>query len=128
MNEKIKYWVELAEYDLETAEAMLSSKRFLYVGFMCHQSIEKILKALFVSKFKESPPYTHSLAFLSEKSGILNEYNEQQNNFITIMEPMNIEARYPSYKHKLLKDLDKEKSQDILNNTKEMVAWVKTKL
>lgn len=35
------YWIEIAKYDLETAEAMLKSKRYLYVGFMCHQSIEK---------------------------------------------------------------------------------------
>lgn len=40
------YWIEIAKYDLETAEAMLKSKRYLYVGFMCHQSIEKILKAI----------------------------------------------------------------------------------
>jgi len=29
MNEKSKYWVELSEYDIETAEAMLKTKRFL---------------------------------------------------------------------------------------------------
>ncbi|GAB1450544.1 hypothetical protein MASR2M47_06000 [Draconibacterium sp.] len=52
MNDKVKYWLELSEYDFETAEAMLSSKRYLYVGFMCHQTIEKILKAYFTS-FKE---------------------------------------------------------------------------
>jgi hypothetical protein len=38
---KIKYWIDLSDYDLETAEAMFQSKRFLYVGFMCHQTIEK---------------------------------------------------------------------------------------
>jgi len=31
---KIEHWVETAEYDLNTAEAMLETKRFLYVGFM----------------------------------------------------------------------------------------------
>ncbi len=44
MNDRIKYWLELSDYDIETANAMLSSKRFLYVGFMCHQTIEKVLK------------------------------------------------------------------------------------
>jgi hypothetical protein len=34
MEEKVKYWIELSDYDLETAEAMLKSKRFLYVGLM----------------------------------------------------------------------------------------------
>ena len=36
--EKVNYWVELSDYDLETADAMLQTKRYLYVGFMCHQA------------------------------------------------------------------------------------------
>jgi len=36
---KVEYWCELSEYDLETANAMLKSKRYLYVGFMCNQVI-----------------------------------------------------------------------------------------
>ena len=45
MNDKVTYWTDLSDYDFDTAEAMLVSGRYLYVGFMCHQSIEKILKA-----------------------------------------------------------------------------------
>jgi len=44
MDEKVKYWVDISDYDLETADAMLQSKRYLYVGFMCHQTIKKYLK------------------------------------------------------------------------------------
>ena len=44
MNKKISYWVELSDYDIGTAEALLESGRYLYVGFMAHQAIEKILK------------------------------------------------------------------------------------
>ena len=46
MNNKSSYWLELADYDLETARAMLQTGRYLYVGFMCHQVIEKALKAV----------------------------------------------------------------------------------
>ena len=42
INDNIKYWVEISEYDLTTAEAMLDTKRYLYVGFMCHQVVEKM--------------------------------------------------------------------------------------
>ncbi|MDR1321409.1 MAG: HEPN domain-containing protein [Gracilibacteraceae bacterium] len=41
MNERVEYWLELADYDFETAKAMLQTKRYLYVGFMRHQAIEK---------------------------------------------------------------------------------------
>jgi HEPN domain-containing protein len=48
MDQKIRYWIDLSDYDVETAVAMLNSKRFLYVGFMCHQAIEKVFKAYYV--------------------------------------------------------------------------------
>jgi hypothetical protein len=34
---KVEYWIDLAIYDFDTAKAMNESKRFLYVGFMCHR-------------------------------------------------------------------------------------------
>lgn len=45
---KVNHWISLSDYDLETAKAMLDSGRFLYIGFMCHQTIEKILKAYYL--------------------------------------------------------------------------------
>lgn len=42
--EKVTYWLDSADYDLETAKAMLDTGRLLYVGFMCHQTVEKVLK------------------------------------------------------------------------------------
>ncbi len=38
MDTKMRYWLDLSDYDLETASAMLTSGRYLYVGFMCHQT------------------------------------------------------------------------------------------
>jgi HEPN domain-containing protein len=105
MNEKVKYWVELAEYDLETAEAMLKSKRYLYVGFMCHQTIKKVFKAYFVKVKKETPPYTHNLMYLAEISGLNNNLIETQNDFLDNLQPFHIEARYPAHKASLFKTL-----------------------
>lgn len=34
--EETKHWLDLAVYDLETAEDMLRSGRFPYVVFFCH--------------------------------------------------------------------------------------------
>jgi len=52
INEKVEYWLELSDYDFETAEAMLNSQRFLYVGFMCHQSVEKMPKLFLLRSLK----------------------------------------------------------------------------
>lgn len=63
MQKTIKEWVEISEYDLQTAEAMLHTQRYLYVAFMCQQAIEKILKALYIQKKNELPLRTHNLLY-----------------------------------------------------------------
>jgi len=128
MNDKIKYWVELSDYDIETAEAMLQSKRYLYVGFMCHQTIEKIFKALFIKTKSENAPFSHSLSYLAKTGGFYDTFLEIQKDFIDQIEPLNIEARYPSHKERLLKSLSEEKCNEILNKTKELQKWIKLKL
>ncbi len=128
MNEKTRYWVEISDYDLETAEAMLRSKRYLYVGFMCHQTIEKIFKANFSAKKSETAPYSHSLSYLAKQGGFYDSFTERQKDFIDQIEPLNIEARYPSHKERLLKSLTEEKCSEILQMTKELQQWIKEKL
>jgi HEPN domain-containing protein len=125
LNPKIKYWVDLSDYDLETAEAMLKTKRYLYVGFMCHQVIEKILKSYFVFVTNTLPPYTHNLRFLAKESNLFDMLSEKQNTFLEQIEPLNIEARYPEYKEKLLKYLTNERCQEIITSTKEFQQWIK---
>ena len=126
--DKVEYWIELSDYDFETAEAMLTSKRYLYVGFMCHQTIEKILKAYFVSKNIDNPPYSHNLSYLAEKTGILDSLMEDQMLFLDELEPLNIESRYPEHKAKVLKFLTNEKCQIILKKTNDLQQWIKMKL
>ena len=43
--DKVAYWIEIAEQDMIAANAMLESRLYLYVGIMCHQAVEKMLKA-----------------------------------------------------------------------------------
>jgi HEPN domain-containing protein len=67
-HEKYVHWEDIAQYDLITARAMLSSGRFLYVVFMCQQSIEKIIKGLFVlHKGEEAPRISERYPSYREK-------------------------------------------------------------
>lgn len=128
MSKKVTYWTELYDYDMKTSEAMFKSERYLYVGFMAHQAIEKILKAYFVSKKNETPPFFHSLSFLAKQSDIYIEFSEEQKNFIDLLEPMNIEARYPTHKEQLLKSLTEKRCAEILKNAQELQRWIMQKL
>ncbi len=128
INEKVKYWTDIADYDLETANAMLTSKRYLYVGFMCHQAVEKILKAYFTKTKEDTPPFIHNLKSLANKSNIYQEFTEAQKDLIDELIPLNIEARYPTYKEKLLKSLNNEKCELLIKQTQELCNWIKNKL
>lgn len=128
MEKKIKYWIEISDYDLETAEAMLNSKRYLYVGFMCHQAIEKVFKAFFVKQKSETAPYSHSLSYLAKQGDFYNLFSEEQKSFIDLLEPLNIEARYPSHKERLLQSLSESMCMQIILKTKNLQKWIKEKL
>ena len=128
MDEKVKYWLDLSDYDFDTANAMQHSGRYLYVGFMCHQTIEKILKAYFNLNNSEPAPFTHSLSYIAKKAGIYDSFTDDFKDFIDMLEPLNIESRYPSHKEKLMKGLTKERCEDILKNTKILQSWIKAKL
>jgi HEPN domain-containing protein len=128
MEDKVQYWIEISDYDLETAEAMLRSKRYLYVGFMCHQAIEKVFKAYYTSIKSETAPFSHSLSYLAKKGDFYESFSEEQKDFIDQIEPLNIEARYPSHKERLLKSLTEKKCSEILKKTKELQIWIKEKL
>jgi HEPN domain-containing protein len=128
MIDKVKYWIEISDYDLDTAEAMLRSRRYLYVGFMCHQVIEKIFKAYFIIAKSETAPFSHSLSYLAKKGDFYEAFSEEQKDFIDQIEPLNIEASYPSHKDQLMKSLTEDKCTEILNKTRELQLWIKEKL
>lgn len=128
MTDRITYWVEMSDYDFDTAKAMLETRRFLYVGFMCHQVIEKILKAYWNKVSDEPPLKIHTLSRLAEKTGIDQEMSDAQLDFIDVLEPLNIEARYPSYKERLLKSLDVNRCNELIRQTDALRIWIKNRL
>jgi len=128
MDDKVNYWKDLSDYDLETATAMLNSKRFLYVGFMCHQTIEKVFKAYYSKLTSDIAPFSHSLSYIAKKGEFYDIFSEDQQNFIDQLEPLNIEARYPSHKERLLKSLTYVKCKELIEKTQQMQQWIKSKL
>ncbi len=127
MNRKkrIAYWLDIAHYDLLSAKAMLETKRYLYLGFLCHQTVEKCLKAYFCHTQKKDPPYTHNLLMLSENSGLDQKAEEKHFALFNELMPLNIQARYPDDKKLLLKSLNEERCKDIFKRTKEFYSWIK---
>jgi HEPN domain-containing protein len=127
MKDRVLYWIEIAEYDLETARAMLDSRRYLYVGFMCHQVIEKALKATIVN-IGQNPPYIHNLSKLAELSDLYSQMNNEQKDLLDVLEPLNIQARYPEEKERIFDTLLAERCMWMLDQTEELYKWIKATL
>ncbi len=127
-SEKVKYWLDISDYDMETAKTMLDGKRYLYVGFMCHQAVEKILKAYFTAIIQQTPPFVHNLKRLAEDCELLNKFTEEQLDLLEELVPMNIEARYPTYKEQLLKSLSENRCKELIIKTESLCYWIKQQL
>ncbi|MDR0861191.1 MAG: HEPN domain-containing protein [Oscillospiraceae bacterium] len=127
-DEKILYWLNLADYDFETAKAMLTTKRYLYVGFMCHQTIEKALKAVVTKITGSTPPKVHNLIRLANAGELFDDLTEEQQNFLISLNPLNIEARYPEQQESIASTLNDDNCTELLNETEVLLCWIKQRL
>ncbi|MBR0272896.1 MAG: HEPN domain-containing protein [Bacteroidaceae bacterium] len=126
--ERVKYWIDIADYDLETAEAMYTTRRWLYVAFMCHQVIEKTLKAFWCGTMPEDPPYTHNHMRLADGCGIYEKMSDEQKDFLDLITNYNIEARYPEDKEALARTLTPQACRQMIDETKQLMQWIKDEL
>ena len=124
----VRRWLEIAAEDLEVAESNHSNGYWLYAAFLCHQSLEKTLKAYYQATHDDDPPYTHNHIRLLNVCGLIDELSEEQLRFIAHIEPMYIEARYPEQKAATARTLSKEVSQYFIEQTKELTQWIEKRL
>jgi HEPN domain-containing protein len=124
----IDNWLSLAQYDLATAEAMLQTGRFLYVGFMCQQAMEKLLKACYVKKHGSTPPYTHNLLRLATELPWGGEIDAHRLKTLESLNSYYIESRYTEDIQELAAALTETKVRTVLKETKELFEWTKAKL
>lgn len=126
ITEKVEHWLDIAEYDLETAAAMQASRRYLYTVFMCQQALEKLLKAIYLQQTGEEAPRTHNLLQLYELLDL-----PENSDYLQILGQLNayyIKGRYPTYKQKLSAMLDQKSSQFLLTKSEEIFEWLKSHL
>ena len=126
--EKVQHWVNMSDYDMVTADAMMQAKRNLYVGFMCHLAVEKIFKAAYAKMKDETPPFSHDLEYIALQGGFYDKLSEEQKDFVLELTPLNIKGRYSEYKGEIAKMLTRDKCAEMLQQTKEIVQWTKEML
>ena len=94
--------------------------------FFGHLTLEKLLKALYVSRINKIPPRTHRLVYLAEKIQL--ELTDNQLELMEIVTDFNLEARYPDEKFSFYKKCTKEFTLHYLNQIGEMKEWLLQKI
>ena len=101
IEEKSNYWIELSQYDLDTAVAMFSTGRWFYVVFMCQQAIEKCCKGLYTIYVDDNVPKIHNIKAIfsrfKERIPIATVVTEETERFFDTLSAQYITYRYPDF-------------------------------
>ena len=115
-------WFRQAEYDMETAAAMQDTGRYIYCVFMCHLSVEKALKSLYRKKLGKNPSKTHNLVYLAQSIHL--ELPEQIREFLEMLDGVSVPTRYPEELEKLIKQYSKDRTKNILDESRKALIWL----
>ena len=126
MSKHPEEWLRQADYDMDTAEFMFDGGRYFYTVFMCHLSIEKVLKGIYSRRFEETPPKTHNLLYLVERIEL--ELPGDLYDSIFTINRVSVPTRYPDDLRRMLEDYSKERAEEILRESKEVLRWLREQL
>ena len=112
-----------SEYDFTTAQHMLKTGRYVYVVFMCHIAIEKLLKAVVAEITGRTPPKTHNLIYLVK---LANLYIPQELfDFVAKINNSSVVTRYPEDFKILITSYPEEIVREYLENTEKVLTWLR---
>ena len=63
-----------------------------------------------------------------KKIEVYDSLKEEEKDLFDILGPMNIEARYPFDKEKMLEYLSEENCEELISKTEELITWINKKL
>lgn len=126
MKSETTVWVEDAEYDLQSAKVMLDSGRYFFVVFMCHLTIEKLLKSVIVERQSIVPPRMHNLVELAVRAGLSIPATHRP--LINELDNMSVVTRYPDGRQAIASTLTAEKTILLYTRTVEFTQWLRHEL
>ena len=129
LEEKYQYWMNHAQYDLDTADSMCQTGRWLYVIFMCQQAIEKSVKSIYgLHLGYESIPRTHNIRRLINDFAdkLPHKIAEETYTLFDYLTRYYLNNRYPDYIDDLVSQITENDAITALEQTKEVFAWLQT--
>ncbi len=122
-NSIFEFWIETSEVDYKVMNNLFRAGYYHWSLFIGHLVIEKLLKAVYVKRKNDNPPYTHDLNKLVQKAGI--EITEEQIFQLDTITSFNISGRYDDYKRSFYNKCDKKYTTVWIKNIKLFRKWLK---
>ena len=126
VNKKAEQWILQANDDIEVAELLFKSKKYLHSIFICHLAVEKALKAVYANINDQVPPKTHNLIYLLEITKL--ELSSEKYECLASLNDAGIPTRYPEDRDQMLKEFTDENVGSTIKTSKEVILWITEKL
>ncbi len=122
----VNHWIDTSEEDFQTMLSLYDSKSYGWALFLGHISVEKLLKAVYVSKLKKHAPFLHNLYRLAELSGI--NMTDEQSDWLDKVTSFNLNARYDDYKREFYSLCTAEFTKEWIDKIITLRSWIKQML
>ncbi len=116
-------WFVQARYDMKTADFLLQGGRRFYAVFMSHLSLEKALKGICHKLEGKTPPKTHDLLYLVNRTRLSPPAKIAE--CLARINELSVPTRYPDELKKMQRVFNTRRTQDILAETKEALKWLR---
>lgn len=123
MKQKTLSWIKIAEDDFDVAKDNFKDGHFAHSVYLCHQTIEKFLKALVQELTSDIPEHTHNFNILMQAVRI--EFPQEIEEKILRLAPHYIPTRYPEELEKLKEQYTKELTAGYIADTEQIISWIK---
>lgn len=95
IKEIIKYWLSLAEYDLESLKSMFNAGIYNNLGHTCFQLIEKAVTAYYWKVIRDEPPFDCNLSMLASELSLKDKLTADEGNFLDSLGTFSRRERNP---------------------------------
>lgn len=123
LSKTIAYWATGSKADFDSAKDIIQrTTRYSSGLFFLHLSVEKQLKANFMRKTGQFPPFTHNLTYLADRCEL--PLTPSHRKLLTTVNEFNLSTRYPTDKQKATKKFNKDYAQRWLKNVEKFLQFL----
>lgn len=120
--EEIENWYKQGLNDFASVQKMFNAGIYDSATFYCEQTVQKLLKAMWMKIKKSYPPKTHNIA----KLGVQLNAPTKIISLIQNIAPFYFISRYPDAANGVPAEIiNKKLAEEIIQATKEVVDWIK---